>query len=153
MYPSSKLGKVSILILLVLSACGGFRGDLLTNASDGSRSETEAKTIPPDDFAGLTNPLKKTEENLAEGESLYQANCSSCHGTGGQGDGPAAGGFNPIPQVLAKNQSEQSDAYLYWRISEGGLMEPFNSSMPAWKGLLDEDQIWQIITYIRTMGD
>jgi mono/diheme cytochrome c family protein len=30
-------------------------------------------------------------------------------------------------------------------------MEPFNSIMPGWKGLLDEQQIWQIIAYIRTM--
>jgi mono/diheme cytochrome c family protein len=153
MFPSSRLGKASILILLALSACGGFQGNVLTNSTGDSQSEIEVKKIPPDDFAGLTNPLKKTEENLAEGESLYQANCSSCHGTGGQGDGLAAGGINPVPQILARTQSEQSDAYLYWRIAEGGLMEPFNSLMPAWKGLLDEDQIWQIITYIRTMGD
>jgi mono/diheme cytochrome c family protein len=44
-----------------------------------------------------------------------------------------------------------SDAYLYWRISEGGLMEPFNSLMPGWKGMLNDQNIWKIITYIRTM--
>jgi hypothetical protein len=44
-----------------------------------------------------------------------------------------------------------SDAYLYWRISEGGLMEPFNSIMLGWKGMLDEQSIWEIISYVRTM--
>jgi mono/diheme cytochrome c family protein len=31
-------------------------------------------------------------------------------------------------------------------------MDPFYSLMPAWRGLLDEEEIWQIITYVRTMG-
>jgi hypothetical protein len=57
-----------------------------------------------------------------------------------------------MPQNLAENQSQLSDSYLFWRISEGGLMDPFYSLMPAWRGLLDEEEIWQIITYVRTMG-
>jgi len=148
----SRLGKVLILLLLVLAACDDLQGNQLPTSADGSQAELEEQRTPPDDFSGFTNPLKNNEKNLAEGESLYQANCSSCHGSGGQGDGPASGGLNPKPQNLAQIQSKQSDAYLYWRISEGGLMEPFNSLMPAWRGLLDEDQIWQIITYVRTMG-
>ena len=153
MQPYSRLGKVLILLLMALAACDGLQGNQPPNSAVGSQAELEAQRTPPDDFSGLTNPLKNTEKNLTEGESLYQANCSSCHGSGGQGDGPASGGLNPKPQNLAVTQSKQSDAYLYWRISEGGLMEPFNSLMPAWRGLLDEDQIWQIITYVRTMGN
>lgn len=152
MQPYSRFWKILIILLLVLTGCGGFQGNQLPNSADGDQAGLEELRTPPEDFSGLTNPLKNTEKNLVEGESLYQANCSSCHGSGGEGDGPASGGLNPKPQNLAENQSEQSDAYLYWRISEGGLMEPFNSLMPAWRGLLDEDQIWQIITYVRTMG-
>ena len=148
----SRLRKILILLLFALTACTGLQGNQPPNSTDGDQAELEEQRNPPDDFSGMTNPLKSNEENLAEGESLYQANCSSCHGGGGKGDGPASGGLNPKPQNLAETQSEQSDAYLYWRISEGGLMEPFNSLMPAWRGLLDEDQIWQIITYVRTMG-
>jgi hypothetical protein len=44
-----------------------------------------------------------------------------------------------------------SDDYLHWRIAEGGMMRPFNSVMPSWKGILSEDQIWMIITYLRTL--
>jgi hypothetical protein len=31
-----------------------------------------------------------------------------------------------------------------------GLMEPFNSVMPAWQGILSEEHIWQIIL-LRTL--
>jgi mono/diheme cytochrome c family protein len=48
---------------------------------------------------------------------------------------------------------ELSDGYLYWRISEGGQMEPFNSMMPAWKDGLSEQQIWQIISFVRTLDN
>jgi mono/diheme cytochrome c family protein len=68
------------------------------------------------------------------------------------GDGPIAASLNPKPSNLAENQSGLSDSYLYWRIAEGGLFEPFRSGMPAWKGLLTEDQIWEVITYLRQVG-
>jgi len=150
--PNHRLKKILIIALLLLTACNGTQENEFPNIAGGSQVEIGDQIIPPDDFSGLNNPLKNNEINLAEGESLYQANCSSCHGIGGEGDGVASRGLNPKPKNLAETQSKQSDAYLYWRISEGGLMEPFNSLMPAWRGLLDEDQIWQIITYVRTMG-
>jgi mono/diheme cytochrome c family protein len=34
-----------------------------------------------------------------------------------------------------------------WAISDGGA--PFGTKMPAFKHALDEEQIWQIITYMR----
>jgi len=82
---------------------------------------------------------------------LFQANCSSCHGLTGEGDGTAAAGLEPKPENLARNQSALSDAYLFWRISEGGLIDPFNSLMPTWKGLMSDEKIWQVVSYLRTL--
>jgi mono/diheme cytochrome c family protein len=39
------------------------------------------------------------------------------------------------------------DEYLLWAISEGG--KSFGTNMPAFKDALTEEQIWQIITYMR----
>jgi mono/diheme cytochrome c family protein len=86
------------------------------------------------------------------GKQIFGTNCSSCHGTDAKGDGPAAASLNPKPADLIDLQSEFGDAYLFWRISEGGAMPPFNSQMPSWKSTLSEDQIWQTITYIRSLG-
>jgi mono/diheme cytochrome c family protein len=45
-----------------------------------------------------------------------------------------------------------SDGYIFWRVSEGGAMEPFNSAMPAWKSVYNEEQIWKLIAFVRTLG-
>lgn len=113
--------------------------------------ELDRVPSPPEEYVGRINPFSDEPDAIADGEMLYRANCSSCHGITGEGDGPASGGLDPPPQNLAEKHSNLSDAYLFWRISEGGLMEPFNSLMPGWKGLMSEEKIWQVITYIRTL--
>ena len=40
-----------------------------------------------------------------------------------------------------------ADEYLLWAISEGGA--PFGTDMPAFKDALSQDEIWQIIAYMR----
>ena len=136
-----------IITLLGLSACGG------TATQNSFFGEDDPVRIPvvPEEFAGLENPYTGDPDAIAEGEILFQADCSSCHGYTGEGDGPAPAGLDPKPKNLAENQLNLSDSYLFWRISEGGLMEPFNSLMPGWKGLLSDERIWQVIAFLRTM--
>ena len=42
---------------------------------------------------------------------------------------------------------EGADAYLLWAISEGGTS--FGTQMPAFKDKLSDEQIWQIVTFMR----
>jgi mono/diheme cytochrome c family protein len=63
--------------------------------------------------------------------------------------------LDPKPASLADTQmmADLSEGYLFWRVSEGGTFEPFNSVMPTWKGILSEDERWQVISFIRTLGE
>jgi len=131
------LALVLILGTLVLSACGG-------GAAKEERPAVAA------DFAGKTNPLAGDADAAAAGKEVYTTNCASCHGDSGKGDGPAGASLDPKPGDLPTAVKEVGVDYLYWRISEGGVMAPFNSSMPAWKGILTEEQIWQVVSYIET---
>lgn len=86
----------------------------------------------PAEYAGLTNPIAADDDSLTRGAAIYAARCASCHGDGGMGDGPAAAGLAPLPAPIAHSSQMLGDDYLYWRISEGGQMEPFDSAMIAW---------------------
>jgi mono/diheme cytochrome c family protein len=109
---------------------------------------------PPGEYAQLTNPFAGDAAAIAAGQIIFNTNCVSCHGPQGQGDGLAAAGLNPKPANLADRQMLDglSDGYLFWRVSEGGAMAPFNSAMPSWKAVLSEEQRWHVISFVRSLG-
>ena len=145
------MGRKSILFCLISLFMVVWLASCQSNQIIDSQSTPGGTPTPPEEYATMSNPLSGETQSIANGEVLYQADCASCHGVTGQGDGPAGLMLDPKPVNLAVAQNNLRDSYLYWRISEGGLMEPFNSMMPAWKGILREDQIWQIISYLRTL--
>lgn len=123
--------------------------------AEENTAHTHVHADLPEEYAGLTNPLAGDQEAIAAGKEIYQQNCASCHGEEGTGHGPAAAALDPQPASLADQAMMQdlSDAYLFWRVSEGGAMEPFNSAMPAWKDTLTEMERWQVVSYIRTFSE
>ncbi len=104
----------------------------------------------PAEYASLSNPVRMDDVSLRRGAALYSANCASCHGDGGMGDGPAGAALDPPASPVARTSHMMSDGYLFWRISEGGI--PFGTAMPAWKDALDERARWDVINYLRALG-
>ena len=133
----------AVLFIALLSACGGSGNDSKTLDID--------RPSPPPEYAGKANPLAEAGGAADQGKQLYASNCASCHGAEAMGDGPASESLNPKPKSLATEMKKLSDDYLFWRISEGGAFSPFSSAMPAWKKILSEDEIWQIIAYLHTL--
>jgi mono/diheme cytochrome c family protein len=136
---------VLLLSALALSACGG-------GAATATQPQGTPVPTPPAQYANKTNPMAGDQSAADAGKQIFDTNCTPCHGADAKGDGPAAASLNPKPADLADLESKFSDAYMFWRISEGGAMPPFNSQMPTWKSSLSEDQIWQVITYLRTFN-
>jgi mono/diheme cytochrome c family protein len=52
--------------------------------------------------------------SLARGKDIFEANCASCHGVSGKGDGPAAQALNPKPADLATMAPQHSPGDLAW---------------------------------------
>ncbi len=101
---------------------------------------------------------------------VYGQNCNVCHGTIGKGDGPLARTIVPAPFNFhnRKAMAEQTDEFLFWRISEGGQFKTIPesiqktmsrsalnlyvhqwSAMPAWKGVLTPEQRWLAVDGVR----
>jgi Tol biopolymer transport system component/mono/diheme cytochrome c family protein len=104
----------------------------------------------PGEMSGPINPLAVNAETIQEGQKLYAANCAACHGSTGKGDGPAAAGLNPRPADFTQHMGpgKHTDGQIYLWIKNGFP----NSAMPAWDQRLSEQQIWQLVSYLRTFN-
>jgi mono/diheme cytochrome c family protein len=118
---------------------------LLVAACGGGSSEAAALPEVPAEYAGATNPLGA--DAAAAGAEVYKVNCESCHGPQGHGDGPAGVALDPAPKNLPEIAAQVGDDYLYWRVNTGKE----GTSMVAWKGILTDEQIWQVVAHIRTL--
>lgn len=97
--------------------------------------------------AALEMPTKRLD--LAEGKSIYEASCASCHGTSGMGDGPQARGMDPPPPALADAEAMRDvTPSLMFHIVSVGIA---GTSMTGWATTLTPDQRWNVIAYVNSM--
>ncbi len=140
--------------LLLLAACAApareASPDLGMGGGMGGGMMARHHAEIPEKYAAVANPIPADDASFARGAAAYTANCAACHGAGGLGDGPAGAALDPMPAPIAHTSLQMGDAYLFWRISEGGA--PFSTAMPAWQGALDEQTRWDLINYIRALG-
>lgn len=87
------------------------------------------------------HPYDRDAYAIAQGQRLYvQMNCAGCHGL--------AGGGSIGPALMDEKWVYGSDpANIFSTIVEG---RP--NGMPSWRGKLSNDQVWQLVAYIRDMA-
>jgi ubiquinol-cytochrome c reductase cytochrome b subunit len=83
------------------------------------------------------------------GEAVFTANCAGCHGAAGAGQ---PGVFPPLAGNSYVTGPAKADIHtllygLQGEIKVNGVS--YNGQMPAWKGQLTNDQIADVISYIR----
>ena len=90
---------------------------------------------------------------LRLGKATYQHYCMTCHGETGAGDGFNAFNVQPQPRDHTDPafQKAKTDADLGDAIRRGGAGVGLSPLMPPWGKTLTEDQIKEVISYIRTL--
>jgi mono/diheme cytochrome c family protein len=101
---------------------------------------------PPDLWRAAINPLAGDPEAIAAGASLYRANCASCHGADGAGDGPAVGSLVRRPDDLAGIVPHRLDGELAWTLAAGVA----GTQMPAFGTTLLEGERWELVSFLRS---
>jgi mono/diheme cytochrome c family protein len=88
------------------------------------------------------------------GKKTYDILCTTCHGNTGKGDGPAATALPVKPQSFAdaKYMKTLTDENLFKVIKEGGTSVGKSALMPAWGAQIDDQGIWNVVAYIRTLA-
>jgi len=109
-------------------------------------TQSRVQPVSGDIDDGMTSPVAATTDSITRGSQTYQANCLACHGTGGKGDGPGAAGLNPPPADFTDAHARaHADSEFYGWIRDGKS----GTAMPAFGDELDDDEIWDVINYIR----
>ncbi len=93
------------------------------------------------------NPLEPTIGNIHSGQANFTSYCMVCHGLDGQTTGvPFADKMEPpVPDLRSPSVQAYTDGQLRWIIQNG--ISP--SGMPASKAIFHDEEIWQIVLYIR----
>ena len=93
------------------------------------------------------SPITASEENIRAGRGNFTSYCMVCHGLDGQNTGVpfADKTAPPVPALNSASVQAFSDGQLHWIIRNG--ISP--SGMPAAKDLFHDEEIWQMVLYIR----
>jgi mono/diheme cytochrome c family protein len=98
----------------------------------------------PADRKGKLSPFKFNDSTRNAGQSIYNLNCMSCHGTPGKGNVQK---LTPPPADPATDKIQHNaDGELFYKISEG------RSPMPSFKNTLSSKDIWNVISFIRSLN-
>jgi Cu/Ag efflux protein CusF len=103
----------------------------------------------------IPNHVWTDPKMIAKGKEIFTAKCALCHGEKGDGKGPTNLALKPADLTDGKMVAEMAGNFWVWRVSEGGLVEPFKSkgsTMPAWKGELSMNDRWAVIVYAHTLS-
>ncbi|HWT73072.1 MAG TPA: cytochrome c [Oxalicibacterium sp.] len=90
------------------------------------------------------------DDNMARaGARLYAAHCALCHGAPGVAPSGIGMSMQPVPGPLVDAKDKWRDRELYWIVRHGIKM----SGMPAWEFRLADDELWQLVAFVRQMPD
>ncbi len=115
-------------------------GELPSSEPTAAADSSEASTCPTDQ----TNPFAADDTAAIQaGQDVYQARCAACHGA------DASGGLPETPNFTTAEISDDlgADPGRYFCSVSEGL-----GTMPGFGSALSEQEIWQVLTYLRSLG-
>ena len=90
--------------------------------------------------------------DLAAAKKNFVTFCSKCHGVEGKGNGPEAGTLSTKPRDFSDcaRMKAITDDTLFKVIKEGGPSANLSKDMQAWKDGMEDDEIRDLVAYVRT---
>lgn len=150
---SARLLSMALAGCLMLAACG--REESKSPAAAPSAAPAASAPTPaPAPSAPAAPTAPAVTPDAAKGSTLYAANCASCHGPRGDGDGPTAVALVPKP---AKHHdgaymNALTNEHLFKVIKEGGPSVGKSPMMAPWGGMLSDAQIWDVVAFVRSLA-
>jgi mono/diheme cytochrome c family protein len=128
-------------LVLVLSACQGAK-----------MTASELQQEPEIRHGFVFSAPKRTvvdvndEASIGRGKLVFEKNCQSCHGAGGEGNGPVAVAIKSKPANLKKMSKQLPNHHFFMQINKGV------GEMPSWTDVLTDREVWDLTNFIQSMG-
>lgn len=106
-----------------------------------------APTPPPVVKADMKLPLPQgLQGDVTAGRKFYDANCATCHGVKGDGQGPRAYFINPKPRIFTSAESRAifNRPAIYAGVAAGRR----GTEMPAWDKVLSPQEMANVSEYV-----
>jgi cytochrome c oxidase cbb3-type subunit 3 len=135
------LGVAVAAIVAIEAACAKPPPDVAAGSTPPPIPTSVGPVPGPQSPSGaMPNPFANDRAATGDGRQLFvHFNCSGCHG------GRAGGGMGPSLRDVDWIYGS-SDAQLFSTIAEGRA-----HGMPSWGPRLTTDQIWKLVTYIKSL--
>jgi mono/diheme cytochrome c family protein len=102
----------------------------------------------PAEYKRMENPLTPDPRTVSQGHTVYLGNCAVCHGPEGTGDSPIGGNmYPPAADLSSQRVIGMNDGEVAWIVKFGLSFV----GMPAFGTLLSDEQVWQTVTFIRSL--
>src|SRR5581483_1073787 len=94
------------------------------------------------------NPIAPTAEHLTQGALQYEEHCALCHGGAKAKVSAMQNQFSPPAPQLINRIPHDPPSWIFCVTKHGVRM----TGMPAWTGILSDDDIWKIVAFIKNSG-
>ena len=147
---SNRLSVPSLIIfaasLAVLFVAPPFGATASVEAAGGSAVVQDEQ----EESAPQANPIEMSEDSVRAGRRVFGRFCRSCHGMRADGQGMTApSGSRPANLVDDQWDHGSTDGDIFRVIREG---VPPAYDMDAWEGRITDDDIWNIINFLRDLA-
>jgi cytochrome c oxidase cbb3-type subunit 3 len=134
--------RAAVVALMLATACEREQRELDDQRKPPTQFVTQVALQPGPNMVSDTieGPYDDNAYATSEGQILFnQMNCSGCHSHGGGGMGP------PL----------MDDEWIYGSLPQqifASIAEGRANGMPSWKYRLTNEQIWQLVAYVRSLS-
>jgi len=129
---------------VIISSLVVFASVTILNMNVSAQEQPKPWEVPGN-FKTMKNPIAKGDASTNAGKVLYVKNCASCHGKTGLGDGVKARALKTAAGDLSSAAYQnQTDGEHFYKSKFG------RDEMPKYEGKLSDDDIWNMVNYMRT---
>jgi mono/diheme cytochrome c family protein len=151
-------GSISTLVLILVAGSligfGIMKLGMVPINADAAPSSLERTIFPMAVRASVAKHAAEqpmvdpaTEDDLIAGAEIYKAMCAECHGQLNERPSTLGASFYPPAPQLPGHSTSYTEPELFWIVKHGIR----NTSMPAWRNLLSDEDIRQVVAFLKRL--